>query len=92
MILALDVSLPAEAFIPLDGIRGTVVALANVRRLPRDEQCGFGRGAASEVSVVSGNVNGTYLRHLKEKAAAVGAWAEASSEVRPRTDEKLIQG
>ncbi|GAQ78035.1 DNA recombinational repair protein BRCA2 [Klebsormidium nitens] len=86
VILALDVSLPADAFVPLDGFRGSVVALANVRRLPRDEQCGFGRGAASEVTVVSGNVNGTYLRHLKEKAAAVGAWAGASAEIIKRAE------
>jgi hypothetical protein len=82
MILALDINLPEESFVPVEkSFVGSVVAVANVRRQARDEQHRFGRGAASDVTVVSGNLNGSYLRHLKGKAEAVLKWGEASPEV-----------
>lgn len=82
MILALDINLPEESFVPVkNSLVGSVVAVANVRRQARDEQHRFGRGAASDVTVVSGNLNGSYLRHLKGKAEAVLKWGEASPQV-----------
>jgi hypothetical protein len=82
MILALDINLPEESFVPVEkSLVGSVVVVANVRRQARDEQHRFGRGAASDVTVVSGNLNGSYLRHLKGKAEAVLKWGEASPEV-----------